>query len=236
MGSPSRYPSYLQFPSAAQQRLAEQLLPHTRAFFVGGILDESEDTGWTNVLFHCLTEAMAIGVLADTLPELGTRETLQQAALVHDAYKRREVEEMRKKPKEIDILYTTDNDSKDWLRVLGYPEEVIELQEAFGNNAARRIFQGEITDLTRRTLHYIDDITQDDRIVSLETRLSALEQNPRYAEQNEWSRRIFGGLSLYEAKRQINGETERELSAKLGVEPAETLPQWIQAHFSEGRQ
>lgn len=231
MDSPTHYPNYIHF-SASQQKLAEQHLPFTAAFFAGGILDEHEDTGWSNVLFHCLTEVQAVTALVSKIPELGNLQVLQQAAFLHDAYKRREVEEMRKNPKEIDIFYTTDNDSKEWLRSLGYSEDVLELQEAFGNNAARRIFTGEITDLPRRVLHYIDDITQDDKIVDLESRLSALENNPRYAEQNEWSRSIFDGLSLYEAKRKINQKTESELATTLGIQPSKELPAWINQQIS----
>jgi hypothetical protein len=212
------------------RELAQKLLPHARAFFEGGILGDQEDTGWTNVLFHCLAQARAVTALAGRIPELGDPEILRPTAFLHDAYKRREIEEMCRNPQEAGILYTTDGDGKEWLRSLGYPEAVVSLQDAYGNNAARRIFGGEINDLSRRALHYIDDITQDDRIVSLESRLSALEVNPRYAEQNEWSRSLFDGLTLYEAKRKINGKTEAELSAKLGLKEPERLPDWINRH------
>lgn len=215
---------------AYAERFSDRLGP----FVAGGVLAD-ESTGWENVFAHCLSEALSARALAEAIrneqPQLLelAPETYELAALYHDAYKRREIEQLQAQPQSLDLLYRTDNEAKDWLKGFAVSDDVLELQGAFGNNAALQIFRGERSDFGSRMLHYVDDITQGDELVSLSDRLSALEGNPKYAEQNEWSRQLFDGQTLYGAKRQFNGETEQEIATVLGLESPAELPAWIRA-------
>jgi HD superfamily phosphodiesterase len=241
---PTHYPSHLHFSDPYLEHFARGLLPYSHALFEGGILEEN-DASWSNVFFHCLTVALATDILVEALNQHGQnldRDSLKIAAFLHDAYKRREVEKMNGQPKDIAILYKTDSESKGWLKKMGYPSNVIEQLDGIGNNVAKKIYFGEITDLGKRVLHYVDDVTREDQIVTMEERYRSLEDNSKYAAQNEWSKRIFRGLTLYQAKRVINKKTQEEIANLIGLKNPESLPEWIngqiearQHAFSQGR-
>ena len=236
--APPPYPTNLSFPNPYYKQFADRLHPQSGAFFEGGILSD-DDAGWNNVFAHCLVEAIAADVLAEhLLTDQQTdasvdRPSLVVAAFVHDAYKRIEMEQLRQSPKTLNLLYATDRASSDWLRNLGYPRSVIDLQQGIGNNAALGLYRQTISILPLKVLHYIDDITQEDQLVPLEKRLTALEHNVKYQKQNEWSRRYFDGHTLYEAKRIINGATEQYLADRFGVTPHTSMPSWIAACIAD---
>ncbi|MGE0174263.1 MAG: hypothetical protein AB7T49_15810 [Oligoflexales bacterium] len=226
------YPNTLSFPNHFLRNFAESLKPYSLAFFEGEILcDPSE--GWENVFFHCLSEAVTVKVLCDEISDLDTSSMIL-AAFLHDAFKRREVEAVdRSQINKPQAFLESEAAGKTWLRSLGYDDAVVHLQTAFGDTAARKIFLGEIDDFERRLLHYVDDITHGDQIVPVDQRMTTLENNPRYAEQNEWHRQFFGGLSLYQAKRQIHTRTEQEVATKVGIQDPGALLAWIKERRAE---
>ena len=226
MISPKNYPSSLNFPNEFLRQFACELSPHNAAFFHGGILCEPSE-GWENVFFHCLAEALTIKIICTEISHTNTK-AMVIAAFLHDAYKRREVETVEQSALTSALAFLeSEKSSKIWLQSLGYPQDVVHLQSGFGDSAAEKIFTGHISDLDRRILHYVDDITMGDLIVPLEDRMQALEQNPRYAAQNIWHRQTFNGLTLYQAKRIINQETERDLAAILKLKNPNELVPWI---------
>lgn len=232
------FPANYTFKNHYLQQFAEQFSPFLLPFWHGGIFSE-ESAEWNNVFDHCLSEALTVDILVEAInakkgDQALDRELLTAAALLHDAYKRREIEKVKSQPTNLALLYETDIESKEWLKSLDVKQGIIELQDGIGNNAAKNIYFGEITDLAKRLLHYVDDITQGDTVVSLEERLAALEENPKYREQNEWSKHIFEGLTLYQAKRKISAATEQEISEVLGLADHGRLPAWINEK-TEGR-
>lgn len=231
------YPQNLIFSSKGLEKFAKELLSYSKAFFVGKILSES-DTSWNNCFFHCLKAALVTEIIATEMNNKLDRkdmldvESLKIAAFLHDSYKKVEVEKMKKNGHDKLIMYKTDEDSKNWLKKLGYGKKIVDLQEGFGNNAAKRIFENKIKRFDLRILHYVDDIIQDDQIVGLEKRLSSLEINPRYKEQNILSKKFFNGLTLYQAKRKINSATELKITQILELKSQNDLVPFINKNIS----
>lgn len=225
--NPLPYPNYISFPNKFLAEFARDLQQYNIAFIEGRILPVKSE-GWENVFFHCLSEAISVSILCNAIDSLDTK-TMVPAAFIHDANKRKEIESAKKLDGEdqAKIFLQSEEEGKVWLRELGYPNRILELQESFGNSAACKIYNGEIQDLERLTLHYIDDITHGTEIVSLEERLSAVEVNPYYHEQNEWNRKHFNGDTLFQAKRKIGNNTQSLLAKELGISNPNTLPQWI---------
>jgi hypothetical protein len=220
------FPASLIFQNERLRRFAETLRPHGLAFFDGGILSEPSQ-GWENVFFHCLSEALTVKFICEKIPNLES-ESLVLAAFLHDAYKRREVEAVDGTGSGAPMAFLeAEAAGKNRLRALGYPEKVVGLQAAFGDLAARQIYLGEISALEFRLLHYVDDVTHGDQIVSVEERMAALERNPRYEAQNQWHRQFFNGQTLYQAKRHINRKTEAEIALLLGLGETADLPEWL---------
>ena len=67
-------------------------LTQMRILRKGGVLGRG-NADWRNVSEHCLIEAVGADVLAEALS--AKRKILVEAALLHDWYKRREVEAMK---------------------------------------------------------------------------------------------------------------------------------------------
>jgi len=229
------YPTFVQFQRPELKKYAEAFLPLVRAFFEGRIF-AGDDTSWQQVFHHCLSEALTVDVLVRHVnvaltsrnkPQLPWSEMVS-AAFLHDSYKRHEIEKLNNQPANMKLFYQTDKEQHEWLLELGYDSSIVSLLDGFGNNAALRIYRDEGVDLTLRLLHYVDDITKEDKVVTLEERIAALEINPRYSAQNEWSRRLFGGLSLYQAERVINSKTEADLSELIGLYDQSLITAWIQ--------
>jgi len=105
------YPKHLEFENEYLKHFAESLLLYTKAFFEGGILTDPSE-GWENIFFHCLSEALTVDVLLEGLGDDNLdRKNLVVAAFLHDAYKRRELERVRREPDNVGIFYETDDES-----------------------------------------------------------------------------------------------------------------------------
>ena len=73
-------------------RFALQHMGEMRIFQKGGILGK-EHENWRNVSEHCIFESVIGDILAEALG--ANRESVVSATLLHDWYKRREVEIMK---------------------------------------------------------------------------------------------------------------------------------------------
>lgn len=195
-----------------------------------GLFPESE--GWRNVVEHELVEAEAADVLAEKLGlSEEARKTLRIAALLHDVYKRREIEKTEKEGASgFDV---SAKEQSDWLRSLGYSDEVIDLTESAGHTSFKEFIDNfDSIPTSKKIMHYVDDITLNNDIVPLMTRINALEKNLRYKELSEQLRNVFGGRIYFEVQREISKRIEEEFAPKLGVENPSEMPAFIRECIS----
>lgn len=87
-----------------------------------------KEEGWRNVVEYELVEAEAVDVLAEKLG-LSTkdRKTLRTAALLHDVYKKKEIEKAQEEGASGFDLSVGEQSS--WLKSLGYSDEIIKITE-----------------------------------------------------------------------------------------------------------
>jgi len=198
-------------------------LPEMRRAKEVGLFPKKEN--WRNVVEHMLVEAEATDVLVEALGVSDEeRIKLVTAAMLHDVYKRREKELAQQKG-------ATGFDEaarlqSQWLRELGYSEEIIELTESVAQTSLSK-FQnlGEVS-FTRKIIHHVDDVTLNNDLVSLDERIDALEANPRYSELNKQGIAIFG-RPYFTVQREISKKIEQEFAAKIGLPDQAQLPLWI---------
>lgn len=181
--------------------------------------------GWRNVVEHMLVEAEAADVLAEALgvPE-SERKNLYTAALSHDVYKKKEKEIVQQKG--ASGFDEAANLQSEWLRELGYPEDIIELTKSIGHTSLVRFQNLDQVPLSLKIIHYVDDITQNNDLVSLDQRMDALEANPRYTELNERGIAIFGKPYLT-VQRKISKRIEKEFAEQIGLKDPTQIPLWI---------
>lgn len=192
-----------------------------------------KEEGWRNVVEHELVEAEAADVLAEKLGLLvKERETLKISALLHDSFKRREKEMAEKEG--ISGFDQSAQSQLEFLRSLGYPEEIILLAGSTGHTSLEE-FNRDFDSIPtiRKIMHYVDDVVLGNDIVPLDERIGALERNPRYAELNEQGRKKFDGKTYFEVQREISKRIEREFAPKLGLSDPSTIPVFIKDCISE---
>jgi len=94
-----------------------------------GLFPKSE--GWRNVPEHQLVEAEEGDVLAEKLGiSYEKRKNLRTAALLHDVSKREEIERAREEG--ASGFDSSAEDQVNWIRSLGYSEDVVELVQSVG--------------------------------------------------------------------------------------------------------
>lgn len=212
------YPPHVTFDTPARRAFAESFADDLPLFYAGNILNDVE-TGWENVLQHCLTCALVADVLLEWVDDAALpREDMVRATFTHDAYKRLEVEAYATRDDDPSFFWHVDAVATDWMRAQGTPESVLQWFDAFGNNAAKRLHRNTEPLIGERILHLVDDSVHGEEFVGFDARLRALEENPRYRDQNEWSRRHFDGETLYGAKRTIHEESTKRFCMILGID------------------
>ncbi|MDP3764320.1 MAG: HD domain-containing protein [bacterium] len=170
---------------------------------------------WINVFNHCFTEGLVASVLGELL---GFKEKDQDmliiAAILHDWFKRNEreavnkygAEEYNKKAKE----------SSQFLKEAGYYDDVILLTESVGHSSLSNILG---KDFIYQVMHYIDDITFGNAVVSLDERIDELESAERYRELNESGKKLFNGKTYFQVQREVGHIIENEIAKRLKVSP-----------------
>ena len=185
-----------------------------------GVLAKSE--GWRNVSEHCLVEGVAADVLAEALKLSDTeRKNLVAAALMHDFFKRKEIAET--KARGLAGQHKAEEARDKILEESGASEEIGKIVSAASD--VKRMLDPDVT-LPEKIMQYIDDITMNTEIRSVDERVDKVEQNPLYLEENESGREIFGGRTFSQAQRDFGHAIERELAEKIGIPPAQ-LPEFI---------
>lgn len=190
-----------------------------------GLLPKSE--GWRNVLEHELVEAEAVDVLAEKLGvSEEDRKNLRTAALLHDVFKRKEIERAREEG--ASSFDSSAEDQVNWIRSLGYSEDVVELVQSVAWTSLEEFSRDFDTIPTaRKIIHYVDDITLGNDIVPLDKRIKYIEEKPEYKDHNERGKAIFDGRTYSEVQREISRKIEQEFAPKLGVSDPSTIPAFI---------
>lgn len=204
-----------------------------------GLLPKKE--GWGNISEHCVVEAAAAEVVADSL---GLSEDLKrklvQAALLHDYYKRREVEKARAAKNSATSFDEAADESKRILLERGIDKDVVTIADSAGHtslSAMQDLLQrsDELNDVEKLQMvfHYLDDITLNTDIVPLDLRIDMLENNPKYVKLNESGREIFNGRKMFDVQREVGQRIESWLAKNSGVEDAKKTPLVIKEEIEE---
>lgn len=175
---------------------------------------------WSNVFQHCLTEARIAVVLSDLLklsPQ--EKETLVKAALLHDWFKRHEREAVIKYGQS---KYDQQAEkSSQQLMQKGYSEDIVTLTVCVGHTSLKEIEQ--TNDFLRKVMHFIDDITVGDQIVSIDERVDSLESLDRYKELDQQGKAIFNGMTFFQKQRQLGHKIEKEILVKTDMSVGELI-------------
>lgn len=190
-----------------------------------GLLPKSE--GWRNVLEHELVEAEAADVLGEKLGLSDEeRRNLRTAALLHDIFKRKEIERAREAG--ASSFDSSAGDQANWIKSLGYSEDVVGLVQSVGHTSLEEFSRDFDTIPTvRKIMRYVDDITLGNDIVPLDKRVKYIEENPEYKDLNKRGKAIFGGRTYPEVQREMSGRIEQEFAPKLGVLDPSAIPGFI---------
>lgn len=195
-----------------------------------GLLPRSE--GWSNVIEHELVEAEAADVLGEKLGLSDEeRRNLRTAALLHDIFKRKEIETARVEGP--DSFTRTAKEEAEWIRSAGYPEEVIKLVESVVLTSFKDFTANfESISVVRKIIHYVDDITLRSDIVSLDERIKYIEEMPDYKALIEWSVPVFG-KKFTDVQREISRRIEEEFAPRLGVSDPSAIPDFVKGCINE---
>ncbi|OGH11072.1 MAG: hypothetical protein A3B38_02705 [Candidatus Levybacteria bacterium RIFCSPLOWO2_01_FULL_36_13] len=189
---------------------------------IAGLFPKNE--GWRNVVEHELVESEAVDVLGEMLGlSVADRSDLRIAALAHDIFKRKEIEGAREKGSE--EFDNSVSEQSEFLRLKGYPEEIIILTQAVGHMAFNRFINDyHSLSLSEKIMHYIDDITLRSDLVTLEKRINYLIDNPAYNDLNERGRKIYDGKTLFEVQAEISEKIQIEFAQALDIDDPAALP------------
>lgn len=203
-----------------------------------GLLPKNE--GWSNVARHCLVEAASADTIAEQLNFSDKdKHDLSQAALLHDFYKRRSIEMINEEKEKImqglegnvtEADIESSNRTIEILRKSGISEDVIQILSNSLGYASIEEPNAEKLSLPEKILHYLDDITLNENIVSLRERIEMLKL--RYPQINEEGVARYG-KPTYDQQFEIGSKIERELANLLELERSEDLPEYIKEKLIE---
>lgn len=179
----------------------------------GGVLGKGNEE-WRNVSEHCLAEAVVVDILAEHLG--AKREETVRAALLHDWYKRREIEAMRERGGGAGYQATIEEDERK-LKEQGISERIVALAHA---NIPARDDEGYLKNrpVEEKIMHFADHIVQGSDIVDFNDRLRALEQKEQNIDFSNSFRRQYNGKSLFELQYgKICPMEQKEFEEKLGL-------------------
>lgn len=218
---------------------AADKIKEMRALKAYGLFPKKE--GWRNVVEHLLVESEVVDVLGEACPiSAEERKELNQAALLHDAYKRRQRELINQFGDEGQKLAAKEQD--EFILSRGYSPKVVELTESTGHTSLEKLVENPIAsilklkeniDLLTLIIHYADDITSGSKIVSIDKRIDALEnRQPPYPEATLGGD-IFGGRTYYQVQRIVGHLIEKKLAPLLEVEDPTKIPEFILTRIEE---
>ena len=184
----------------------------------GGILGK-ENKNWRNISEHCLAEAVGADILAEHLG--ADRDAVVEAALIHDWYKRREIEAMKKTDGAFGYEKTAEEDES-FLREFGIDEIMIKLSHS--NIPERADFEYlKNRSMEEKIIHFIDTILSGSEFVDFNERLRVVEQKKHNVEFSESFRDKYSGKSLFEVQRETIIIEQQEFEETLNLQPGELI-------------
>jgi len=187
-----------------------------------GVLEKQE--GWRRVSEHCLVEAVAADTLAKELNlSADERQAMVTAALLHDFYKRKEIE-AEKQGGAKGMEYEMEH-ARAILEERDVPPDIIKLMNAVEHTALERIVRDPKTLFTEKLMHYLDTITMESNIVSPDERIDYFER--RYHDVGESGRAVFNGKSYWDVEREACRAIGQEIARRLRLQKPEDVPGFI---------
>ena len=193
----------------------------------GGILGK-ENKDWRNISEHCLAEAVGADILAEDLG--ADRKKVVRAVLIHDWYKRKEVEAMKKIGGVSGHKQASVEDER-LLREYGIDEEIIKLSHSNIPDSADSIYLKNRS-LEEKIIHYIDMATSDSDFMDFNERLDIVEKKKTAKDFSESYREKYNGKALNELQREISTMEQEEFEKTLNIQQG-TLIDFIKEKLKE---
>lgn len=193
----------------------------------GGVLGPGNEE-WHNVTKHCLAVAIGADILAEVLH--ANRENVTKGCLLHDWYKRKEIELMNTLGGRKGYEQASDEDLR-LLRKYGVQENIIKITHANVVLSADRKYL-ESRSLEEKIMHWMDMTTSETEFVDYKKRLSVVEQKKHNVEFSESFRPKFGGKSLFELNYEVIEVEQKKIENLIGLK-AGTLIDFIKKKFKE---
>lgn len=203
-------------------------LTEMRILEKGGILGK-ENSDWRNVSEHCLAEAVGADILAEALH--ARRKDVVQAAILHDWYKRREVEAMEKSGAGQGYAETVSEDEK-LLAECGVKPSIIKLAHSNTPESVKSEYLSHRT-LEEKIIHYIDAITSGSDFVNFRDRFAVLKQKKRNVEFSESFRNRYDGKTAYEVQPELAQAEEDDFRKQIGLPPEESIISFLKTRMEE---
>lgn len=213
-------------------RLALRYKSEMKILEEGAVLGK-DGREWRNIAAHCLFEAACVDTLAEVLGLSDEqRDQLSRAAILHDWYKRREIEAMREDG--VTLGYAKASaESKAQLHELGVKDEIIQLTSAIIPDSLDPEYL-KSRPLGEKIIHYIDAITETTNLVDVATRMQAgLSRSPNVQAWSETFRPQFSGLTLHEAQTQVGLQEEQEFKEALGLDETQSLIEYLRQKIDQ---
>ena len=184
----------------------------------GGVLGKGNES-WRNISEHCLAEAVAADILAEALG--ADRGKVSTAAILHDWFKRREIEAMRELGGAKGYEATAGEDES-LLREQGVPDEIVRLAHANVPDSADQTYLAQRA-LEERILHFADLITVNSEWLPFREKLLIAARQKSTVEFSESMRKRFGGKSILELQDELGADEEREFEMRIGLQAGELV-------------
>ena len=193
----------------------------------GGILGK-ENKDWRNISEHCLAEAVGADILAEHLK--ADRGAISKAALIHDWYKRREIEKMKQEGGGKGYQDTSVEDVN-FLKEYGVDEKIIKISHSNIPESADVEYLKNRS-LEEKIIHYIDIITSGSEFVNYEERIRIVGQKKHNIEFSESFRSQYDGKSLFELQQEVAAIEQDEFEKALNIQQG-TLIDFIKEKLKE---
>ena len=202
--------------------------PNEAKILIKGAVLGPSNKEWHNIAKHCITVAIGADILAEKLHF--DREKVIKACLLHDWYKRREIEMMTIYGGQKGYELTSKKD-RQLLKKFGVSKKIIKI---LNSNVLKSADQKYLKNrpVEEKILHYMDMITCETKFGSYKERLSVVEKKKHNIEFSESFRPILGGKSLFELNYEVIDIVQNEFEKKINLKPG-TLIDFIKKKFKE---
>jgi hypothetical protein len=174
---------------------------------------------WSNIYNHCKLEGIVAMILSNLINlSEDDSKVLIKAAILHDWYKKYEIEQSKGLG---NIEYqNSEHDSYNKLLAVGVQNKSVDVAHSVGALSLKEIIGSQ--DLLKKLMHFIDDICLNDKLVEIDERIDYNER--KYPQLNEAGRKIFEGKTYFEMQRKIGKQIQSEIEGILKIESNTLVP------------